>query len=141
MDSDGHHIFYEMVVMKGQRILSLELRRGMSHPGPSPSWENGANVIWLTPLPVPGSGAEGLSHGQSWLHLVAGQLGGRGQCFHFAVLAWRRVEAGLGQFLAEHYDLRRSVDPQADAAVGGLHNGDPNGLTDEDAFADFSRKD
>jgi hypothetical protein len=32
LDSDGRHIFYEMVAMKGQRILSLELRRGMS-PG------------------------------------------------------------------------------------------------------------
>jgi hypothetical protein len=32
LDSDGHHIFYEMVVMKGQRILSLELRQGMA-PG------------------------------------------------------------------------------------------------------------
>ena len=39
------------------------------HPAPLPSWENGANVIWLTPLPVPGSGAEGLSHGQIGLHL------------------------------------------------------------------------
>ena len=49
--------------------------------------------------------------------VCSGQLGGRRQCFRFAVLAWRRVGAGLGQFLAEHYDLRRSVDPQADAAV------------------------
>src|SRR5271166_3959738 len=39
-------------------------------PGPSPSWEDGANVR-LTPLPVPGSGVGGLSHGQSRLHLVA----------------------------------------------------------------------
>jgi hypothetical protein len=30
LDADGHHIFYEMVVMKGQRLLTLELRRGMS---------------------------------------------------------------------------------------------------------------
>ncbi len=40
-------------------------------PGPSPSWENGAVVIWLTPLPVPGSEAGGLWHGQIWLHLYA----------------------------------------------------------------------
>src|SRR5260370_25661185 len=40
-------------------------------PGPSPSWEDGANVIWLAPLPVPGSGAGELSHGQIWLHLYA----------------------------------------------------------------------
>src|SRR5260370_22239424 len=62
-------------------------------PGPSPSWENGANVIWLTPLPVPGSGAGGLSHGQSWCTCMLRQLGGRRQCFRFAVLAWRRIEA------------------------------------------------
>jgi transcriptional regulator with XRE-family HTH domain len=40
-------------------------------PGPSPSWENGANVIWFTPLPVPGNRAGGLAHGQIWLHLYA----------------------------------------------------------------------
>ena len=73
--------------------------------------------------------------------VCSGQLGGRSPCFRFAVLAWRRVGAELGQFLAEHDDLRRSLDPQADAAVGGgLHHGDPNGLTDEDAFADLARK-
>ena len=40
-------------------------------PGPSPSWENGAIVSWLTPLPIPGSGAGGLAHGQIWLHRYA----------------------------------------------------------------------
>ncbi len=28
-------------------------------------------MAWLTPLPVPGSGAGGLAHGQIWLHLYA----------------------------------------------------------------------
>ena len=42
----------------------------------------------------------------------SGQLGGRKQCFRFAVLAWRRVEAGRGQFLAEHYDLRGASIPK-----------------------------
>ena len=41
------------------------------HPAPLPSWENGANVIWITPLPVLSGGAGGLSHGQICVHLYA----------------------------------------------------------------------
>src|SRR5439155_24146647 len=74
-----------------------------SHPAPLPSWDNGANVIWLTPVPFPGSGTGGVS---ARANLAApgcsGQLVGRRQCFRLAVLAWRRGEAGAGQFPAEH---------------------------------------
>jgi len=37
-------------------------------PGPPPYWENGANLIWLAPLPVPGKRAGPLAPEQIWLH-------------------------------------------------------------------------
>ena len=67
---------------------------------------------------VPWQWGRGVSHGQIWLHLDAqGSWAEGGSASASPFLLGDELEAGPGQFLAEHYDLRRSVDPQADAAV------------------------